>query len=700
MGLFDRFRSAGQVVADSSASKANTSEQDALRLIEQGHALEAEGRLDEAMQCYLNAIRLAPNPARAHLNRGNILLLKGDLPAALDAFRTAIQYKPDYAGAYYNIGNALLGNKQLDEAVASYRQALKIEPDYAEVHCSLGVALKELGQLDSAIESFQRALQINPDLVEAHTNLGNVAQELYSRGNVLLDNGKLDDAVATFHSALGINPDFVEAHYNRGVALQELGRSEDAAASYRQALKIRPDYAEAHFNLGNILKSLGQLDGAIDSFQHALQIKPDYAEAHYNLGNTLQGIGQLDNAVASYLRALEIKPDCAEAHSNLGNAKLHLGQLESAVESYRSALQINPNLAETHLNMGNALKGLGQFDSAEASFRHALEIKPNFAEAHWNLASLLLSQGRYAEAWPEFEARYDPSYLGRRSFPPILPFPQWRGESLTGKSIVIWPEQGFGDKIQFARYFPLLKMRGVTRLTLVCTPPLIALFENIAGVDAVILFSDAASLPFHDYWAFSMSLPLLFSTTVETIPTMLPYLSAPSDRLKRWRNRLPTSGLKVGLVWKGSALPNPHRSLPGLSTLAPLWSVPGVTFVSLQKGLGEEEAATPPVGQPILDLGPDIMDFADSAAIVAQLDLVICIDTVIAHLTGALNKPCWVILPAIGVDWRWFHERTDSPWYPVVMRLFRQTKAGDWAAPINDAAQALKTWVDERTHAT
>jgi Tfp pilus assembly protein PilF/ADP-heptose:LPS heptosyltransferase len=482
MGLFDRFRSAEPAVADST-NKVVLPEQDAARLIDAGHDLEAQGKLDEAMQCYLDAIRIAPNPARAHLNRGNVLLLKGDLEGALDAFSTAIRYKPDYAGAYYNIGNALLGNGRFDEAVANYRRALEIQPDYAEVHCSLGVALKELGQTDDAIASLQRALEINPGLVEAHLNLG----------------------------------------------------------------------------------------------------------------------------------------------------------------------------------------------------------------------SLLLSQGRYIEAWPEYETRHDPNYSGRQSIPPDLPFPRWQGEPLADKSLLVWPEQGLGDEIQFARYFPMLKTLGVSCLTVVCKPPVEALLKEVDGVDVVIPFSDMASLPFHDYWSFPLSLPMHFSTTVETIPAKLPYLNVPPERYKQWQHRLPAGGLKVGLVWKGSAghKNDANRSLPNLSILAPLWSEPGISFISLQKGAGEDEAATPPSGQPMLHLGSDIADFADTAAIVAQVDLVICIDTAIAHLAGALNKPCWVLLPAVGVDWRWLQERTDSPWYPGVMRLFRQTRPGDWQATISEVALALRTWAKQ-----
>jgi len=649
MGLFDRFRTTAP------------SGQDATRLIEQGHALEAQGKLDEAMLCYLEAIRLAPNPARGHLNRGNVLLLQGDLQGALDAFRTALEYQPDYAGAYYNIGNALLNDGRFDEAAASYRSALKIQPNYAEVHCSLGVALKELGQMDAAIACFRKALRINSDLVEANTNLDAVMRDIFSMANVMMGKGQLDKAVA----------------------------------NYRRVLEIKPDFAEAHTTLGVALKDLGQLEEAITSYRHALEIKPDLAEAHNNLGLTLQDLGQLESAETSFRCALEIKPDFAEAHSNLGVVLKGLGQLDGAVENYRRALEIKPDFAEAHNNLGLALHDVGQFESAETSFQRALETKPDFAEADFNLSLLSLTLGRYAEGWPKYEARYHPNFKGRNVILPDVPFPQWRGEPLTGKSLVICPEQGFGDEIQFARYIPMLKICGVSRLTLVCKSPLEGLLGTVEGVDAVVTQLDAATLPNHDYWTFPMSLPLHFATTVETIPAKLPYLSVPPERLILWGDRLPAVRLKVGLVWKGSAIHknDVFRSLPGLSTLAPLWSVSGITFVSLQKGQGEEEAVTSPTGRPIIHLGSSIQVFADTAAIVSQLDLMICIDTSIAHLAGALGKPCWVLLPAIGTDWRWLRERADSPWYPGVMRLFRQKKPGDWAATIDEVAQALETWV-------
>jgi protein O-GlcNAc transferase len=309
MGIFDRFRSTA--LSRTGDGKPGIAGQDAARLIDQGHALEAQGRLDEAMQCYLEAIRLAPNPARGHLNRGNILLLQGDLQGALDAFRTALKHQPDYAGAYYNIGNALLGNRQLDEAAASYRRALEIQPDYVEVHCSLGVALRELGQLDSAVASFRRALEIDPGLVEAQINLGLALQHYYNAGNLLLNAGKLEDAVANFRRVLEIEPNLADAHFNLGNTLKRLGRNESAMASYRRALEIKPDFAEAHGSLGVVLHDLWKFDEEVASYRRALSIKPDFAEAHSNLGVTLKEQGKLAESEASYRRALEIQPDNA-----------------------------------------------------------------------------------------------------------------------------------------------------------------------------------------------------------------------------------------------------------------------------------------------------------------------------------------------------------------------------------------------------
>jgi Tfp pilus assembly protein PilF len=463
----------------------------------------------------------------------------------------------------------------------------------------------------------------------------------------------------------------------------------EAEARFRWALAIKPDFAQAHNNLGNSLRDRGRLEEAERSYRRALKIKPDYAEAHNNLGTALNGLGRLEEAEGSFRRALEIKPDYAEAHNNLGNALKDLGPLDEAEASYRRALAIKPDYAEALSNLGNALLDLGRLDEAEACFRRALEIKPYFHDAHSNFSLLLLSIGSFAEAWPHHEFRSSLKKLKPIAFTPNLTCLQWGGENLSGKSLVVWPEQGFGDLIQFVRYSPLLKGLGLSRLTLVCPSTLRALFEKVAGVDSVI--TDPTVLPPHSYGAFYLSLPLHFQTTIDTIPSSIPYLHPSPSLLARWQGRLPICGIRVGLAWKGNSLHknDRHRSLEHLCLLAPIWSVPGVSFVSLQKGEGEEEARYSPPDRPILDLSKDIEDFSDTAAIVAQLDLVICVDTAVAHLAGAMGKPCWVLLPALGCDWRWLRERDDSPWYPGVLRLFRQTREGGWEKTISEVTDAL-----------
>jgi protein O-GlcNAc transferase len=391
MGIFDRLRSAA-----APPGKPDTSGQDATRLIDKGHALEAEGKLDEAMQCYLEAIRLAPNPARGHLNRGNVLLLQGDLDGALDAFRTALDHQPDYAGAHYNIGNALLGNRQFDAAVASYRSALEINPDYAEVHCSLGVALSEQGKLEEAAQCHRRALEINPDFVEAHTNLGNTLQAL----------GQFEGAAACYRSALGFNPGLSEGDiFNRANFLMSRGRLGEAAALYRRVLELKPDYAEAHTTLGVALMGLGQAEDAVESYRRALAIKPDSAEAYCNLGIALKELGQLENAAASCRHALEIKPNFAEAFGNLGNVQLALGQYDNAVESCRHALEIKPESAEALCNLGHALTYLGQLDNAMAAFERALAIRPDFSELHNSMLFSLNYTDSYTSSYRVDQAR-------------------------------------------------------------------------------------------------------------------------------------------------------------------------------------------------------------------------------------------------------------------------------------------------------
>jgi tetratricopeptide (TPR) repeat protein len=439
----------------------------------------------------------------------------------------------------------------------------------------------------------------------------------------------------------------------------------------------------------------GMPDKAERFWKQALAIKTNLPETHYNLGLLLQNQQRYLESVASYRQALVFKPDYVEAHNNLGTVLKELKLYAEAIDKTKKALALQPNLPEAHNNLGNIHNELNCYTEAATNYRQALFLQPEYKDAQWNLSIILLRQGQFAEGWQRYESRYHPECKISSTFPPNnLAFPQWQGQPLQDKSIVLWPEQGYGDAIQFSRYCAHLKRLGAKRITLVCEKPLLLLLKSLADVDIVFTNQNGDNLIAHDYWSLLLSLPLHCGTTLDTIPATLPYLHAPQEWLSKWSQHLPAAGARIGLAWKGSSTHknDANRSLPSLETLAPLWQIQDVVFISLQKGQGEDEAAHPPAMQPLLALGAQVEDFADTAAIIAQLDLVICVDTAIAHLAGALNKPCWVLLPAIGTDWRWLLERNDSPWYPGVMRLFRQKTAGDWTAVVNEVAQALAEW--------
>ncbi|MFM0262589.1 tetratricopeptide repeat protein [Paraburkholderia sediminicola] len=503
--------------------------------------------------------------------------------------------------------------------------------------------------------------------------------------------GRVADAYEGYRRVLARDTSHADATYLIGVIEQKQGRQTETEGAYRRALQLQPDFAENLIGIGILFSQIKWIAEAETAFHRALELHPDMADAYNNLGTLFAESRRFVEAEAAYCRALEINPAMASTHCNLGTLFAESRRFVEAEAAYRRVLELSPYSAEAHVNLGNLFMRTRRFVEAETAFLRALELKPDYVEVRVNLGFCLLHLGRYREAWDYYESRchVDPKDSGITP-PQFLPFPEWKGQPLANKSLVIWQEQGFGDQVQFVRYASLLKRRGASRITVVCDPVLGPLLETAEGVDAVI--TNPNLVPLHDYWSMFLSLPRHFGTTVESIPTPLPYVFPLRERTQRWQKKLPGDGLRVGLVWKGSA---PHkndanRSLSALSALSPLWSVPGVTFVSLQKG--HDDAAPPPAEQPITALGLDIHDFADTAAIVAQLDLVICVDTAVAHVAGALAKPCWVLLPFSGTDWRWLQDRSDSPWYPKGMRLFRQSEHDSWTDVIDKVATALGNW--------
>ncbi|MBS0357207.1 MAG: tetratricopeptide repeat protein [Proteobacteria bacterium] len=471
----------------------------------------------------------------------------------------------------------------------------------------------------------------------------------------------------------------------------QLDQNTDAAHYWQRLGELAPDDAQAWNGLGIALQRLGAVDEAEAAWRRALALLPDDANLHTNLGLLLEERGALAEAEQYQRRAVALAPDSAPILTNLGDLLAHRGRSDEARECYRAALARAPDFATAHCNLGVLLADQNDAVGAEAAFRHALALRPDFPQCRVNLAQLLLAQGRFDEGWPLHESRL--ARARQKGEVPASATRQWQGEPLQGRTIIVLPEQGYGDEIQFCRYVPWLKSLGASRVTLACRPELTSLMQTLAGADQVVDQDQGlALLEQHDYWTVLLSLPLHAGTRLDSIPAGQPYLHPDPQRVRRLAPLLDGASddgaLRIGLVWRGnpSHSNDEARSLPALDTLAPLWTVPGVRFFSLLKS----RLPLPPIppALPLVDLAPHLGDFADTAALLAGLDLLISVDTSVAHLAGALGCPCWVLLPARKTDWRWLKARTDSPWYPAT-RLFRQPQDSDWQAPVMALAAAL-----------
>jgi len=464
---------------------------------------------------------------------------------------------------------------------------------------------------------------------------------------------------------------------------RDAGRFREAETIYREILAQRPDHAESHHQLGLLAYQEGHHAAALEPLRQAIALRPETWNFHTNLGAALAALERWDEAVAAYRRALELRPDRAETYNNIGIVYREQEKLDPALTALDHAIALEPERAECHTNRGAVLERLRLFEAAAAAHRRAIQLNPGFAEAHFNLATSLLVQGQLAEGWREYEWRWQ--CQGFQTRPSPYPEPLWDGGDPTGRTILLRSEQGFGDTVQFARYAPLVSRRGA-RVVLGCPAALRSLLRSVPGVAEVV--TDGMKLPRLDFQIPLMSLPRVFGTAVETIPGDVPYVVADPRERERWRESLApaASTLKVGLAWAGHPQNrnDRRRSIP-LRVFAPLAAVPGVTLHSLQGGEAARQIDDAPL--PIVDHHAERHDFAALAGLIVNLDLVISVDTVTAHLAGALGRPVWTLL-AFSPDWRWLVGRDDSPWYPS-MRLFRQTSAGDWAGVMTRVAAEL-----------
>lgn len=450
------------------------------------------------------------------------------------------------------------------------------------------------------------------------------------------------------------------------------------------------------FDDGNRHLAAGELAQARDCFRQAVALAPDLGEAHANLGWILAATGEHAQADACYERALALRPQTTQIALNYGAHLARTGRPRRAEQVYRRALAADGQSAALRSNLAALQAQLGRFDAAEASCREALALAPGHAKAHFNLSYLCLRDGRLEEGWRHFEAR--PSAADRPA--PVLR-PRWQGEPLQGHALLVAGEGGHGDMIQFIRYVALLKRQGARRIGFICPPALRALLASQPGLDELRPWDEPVDPAAWDVWTPLMSLPGLLGTRIDTIPASLPYLSVDDSAVRAWQAAVPAGGLRVGVTWQGNPKfeNDADRSLPGPALLAPLARMDGVRLVSLQID-AEGAAVAGPAWLHAPTAHARVGSFADTAAIVRNLDLVISVDTAVAHLAGALGTPCWVLLPRHMTDWRWCAEGSTSPWYPGVMRLFRQRRRGDWAPVVAQLAAALAGFVRARSDCT
>jgi len=674
-----------------------------------GTVRQMQGRHAEAVELHRRALALDPAFATAQYNLGNALSRVGQKAEAEAAYRAALAIRPDYPEALNNLGGLLTDPEQ---ARACFKAALAIRPRFLQVLCNLAGLERRAGDPEAARALYAQALAIEPDSTLALGGLADAAAQagryeeaetlcrqlqrrhpnavlvLGNLGNALRHQGKLAEAEAVYRQAIEIDPESVDILNTLGALLHRQGRIAEAEPLFVRALALSDTHPDAHNNMGNVLQTQGRLEEAIGHYRRAIALRPTYAEAYSNLGSALQRAGCLDQAVAAYRQALDLSPDLPDALSNLGTLHSLRGDMPEASRCFQRAIALRPDYPEACNNLGNALQWDARLDEAIDAYERAIALRPTFAGARMNLGMALLAKGDFARGWREYESRWHSEQFAHARRP--FTQPQWRGEPIEGRTLLLHAEQGFGDTLQFCRFAPWVAARGA-RVVLEVQRPLLRLASSLAGVADLVAQGDP--LPEFDLHCPLLSLPAALGLEIDSLGGAAPpYLAPDPAQVAALGPQIAAAAggrLKVGLVWSGSprvyspelAAVDRRRSI-GWAAVAPLLDLPGVCLFGLQK-----DGERPPEGSGVIDLMDTVEDFADTAALLAHLDLLVSVDTAMVHLAGALGRPVWV-LNRYDSCWRWLRDRDDSPWYPR-LRQFRQPAAGDWETVLRRVRGAL-----------
>jgi len=610
---------------------------------------------------------------QAKFNEAAAACQQGKLADGERIYADILRQHPNQFDALHGLGLIAAQTGRTERAVELFRKAIKSNSKVASAHRNLGIALKELRRSKDALLSFDKAIALKPDYAECYG----------SRGLALQDLKRPAEALVAFEKAIELKTYFPEAHYNRGVALQELNRPADAVIAYEKAIELKPFFPEAFYNRGVALELLMRPAEALLSYDRAIALNPRFAEAHTARGNILQEQRRLEESLVSHEKAIALKPDYSEGYNNRSITLMYLMRPAEALMSCDKAIALSPDYAKAYNNRGNILQDLGRHEEALVAFEKSIALKPDYFEAHSNKSHLLLLLGRLDEGWRLYESRKKiANAVAARSYSR----PLWLGgEDITGKTLFIWWEQGFGDTIQFCRYAKLVESKGA-KVIMSVQEPLRDLLKQISPTIEIIPENEDPDD--FDYHCPLMSLPLALGTTLANIPAERGYLKADTGLRAVWEARLgPKTKPRIGVAWSGSSA---HKIYNRSMTLEPFLALlgPDADWICLQKEISADDHAMLRQDGRIAFLGDDIRDFSNTAALIDLMDLVITIDTSVAHLAGAMGKPVWLLLP-YNANWRWLLDRNDSPWYPSA-RLFRQREIANWPRLIEEVKNELR----------
>lgn len=566
---------------------------------------------------------------------------------------------------------------QLESAQEIYARILQANPGQINARYLLGTVLLQLGKCAESVAQLEPILSHRQDIPDLHNNLG-IAYHALERW---------DDAINAFQRAIALKSNYQQAHFNLAMLLEERGDLHRSEHCYRQASELDLNDPQCLFNLGHVLKCLERWEDAEDAYLRLSSLTPDNLDVLINLGYVQVRQERLEQAVETFHRILLQAPDYAEVHNNLSYVFERMGHLEDAIDSARKAIRLKPNFPEGFNNLGTAYRTSGMIDEAVDAFDAAVRLQADFPLARFNLGTSQLLNGDFLNGWPGYEFR---TSLIREPFQSSRP--RWQGEPMRNRRLLICSDQGFGDAIQFIRYLPRLRERIGAEITFLTPPPLARLFDGLPGIDHLAI--EGESDHEFDCWVPLLSIPGLIGLDFSSIQTgPAPYLAPDPELIDFWKSMLPDwskSLFKVGVVWQGNPRQSRDRlrSCP-LATFSRFFDREGIAIVSLQQDpAGLSQLKTADLPGPVIEWGSRFSDFADAAAALQVVDLVVTVDTAMCHLAGALGRPTWTLLAA-SADWRWFKDRDDSPWYPT-MRLFRQPVWGDWNAPLDQVARELE----------